>query len=289
VRETADDRRGGLEEAGLELELDLPAEPVSVRGDPARLAQVVGNLLQNAQKFTERGGKVTVQVRGEAERATVVVRDTGIGIEPQLLPRLFETFMQADRSRERSRGGLGLGLALVKGLVELHGGRVQAVSDGPGHGAEFTLWLPSAAPGATPIGQPTGAESGPPAGPVARRVLLVENDAQAAEAQKALLELGGHTVAWADSGPAALAAASQAPPDLVLCDRLLLGMDACEVAAALRADPVTAEVPLVAFACPEDEADQQRCRRAGFDLCLVGPPDPAALPALLANLAVRAG
>jgi signal transduction histidine kinase/CheY-like chemotaxis protein len=274
VRETAEDRRGGLEKAGLTLTLDVPAEPVWVPGDPARLAQVVGNLVHNAQKFTDHGGHVTVQLRREPGRAVVVVRDTGIGIEPQLLPRLFETFMQADHNRERSRGGLGLGLALVKGLVELHGGQVQAASAGPGHGAEFILRLP--------LEQP--ARTGGDSAPAARRILLVDGEARAAEGLKALLELAGHTVACASSGQAALEAVRQARPDVVLCDRTLAEMDACALAAALRADPATARLPLVAFAAEESEADQQRCRQAGFDVCLAGPPDPAALHVLLANL-----
>jgi signal transduction histidine kinase len=152
ARDAAEDRRVVITEAGLELVLDLPPGPVWVDGDPTRLAQVVGNLLQNAVKFTDPGGRVTVRVRlEEAGRAALIVTDTGIGIEPEFLPRVFETFLQADRSLERSRGGLGLGLALVKGLVvELHGGEVRAASEGVGRGAEFTVWLPLASEPAPP-------------------------------------------------------------------------------------------------------------------------------------------
>jgi signal transduction histidine kinase len=146
LRATAEDFRTVLEEAGLTLHVQLHAEPVGVAGDSVRLTQVVANLLQNALKFTDAGGQVTVEltVDREKQRAVVTVRDTGIGIEPDMLPRVFETFTQADRSLERSRGGLGLGLALVKGLVELHGGEVRAASEGPGRGSAFTFWLPVA-------------------------------------------------------------------------------------------------------------------------------------------------
>jgi signal transduction histidine kinase len=144
VRDIAEDRRSDLAEAGLELELDLVPGPLWVQGDPTRLAQAVGNLVQNALKFTDRGGRVTIRVvpDGDGRLASIAVRDTGIGIEADLLPRLFNHFMQGDRSVNRSRGGLGLGLALVKGFIELHGGEVQVSSPGPGQGAEFTIRLP---------------------------------------------------------------------------------------------------------------------------------------------------
>jgi signal transduction histidine kinase len=156
VRDTGEDCRSVLEAAGLRLFLQLPEEPVWVEGDPTRLAQVVGNLLQNAAKFTDPGGRVTLQVVAEPEgqRATITVCDTGIGIEAAVLPHIFETFAQANRSLDRSRGGLGLGLALVKGLVELHGGAVQAESAGAGCGAVFTLRLP--------LYSGTGAPASPP-------------------------------------------------------------------------------------------------------------------------------
>src|SRR5262249_54951736 len=163
------------------------AEPVWVSGDPTRLAQVVGNLLGNAAKFTDPGGRVTVRLTAdrEARRAAVAVSDTGIGIEPELLPRLFDMFTQADRSMSRSRDGLGLGLALVRGLVEWHGGGVRAASAGPGQGAEFTFWLPLAE-----------SPAGPAAGPAeeegvgkALRVLVVDDNRDSADSLRLLLEL----------------------------------------------------------------------------------------------------
>jgi signal transduction histidine kinase len=146
VRSAAADARPAIEEAGLSLALEAPDGPVWVVGDAVRLTQVVGNLLTNAVKFTDAGGRVEVHVAadGQRRRAVLAVRDSGIGIEAHVLPRLFEAFAQADRSVGRSRGGLGLGLALVRGLVELHGGEVGAASEGPGRGSEFTVWLPLA-------------------------------------------------------------------------------------------------------------------------------------------------
>jgi len=143
VRSTTEDHRPTLEGAGLALEVELPTNPVWVLGDPTRLSQVLGNLLNNAVKFTNPGGRIQVRLACDpgAQRAHVVVKDTGIGIESEMLPRVFATFTQAERSRDRSKGGLGLGLALVKGLVELHGGEVRAASDGPERGAEFSFWL----------------------------------------------------------------------------------------------------------------------------------------------------
>jgi signal transduction histidine kinase len=283
VREAVEDRRGSLQEAGLALTLDLPAEPLWVEGDPTRLAQVVGNLLHNAIKFTDRGGQVTVRVARDAEggRAVVTVRDTGIGIEPELLARVFETFMQADRSLERSRSGLGLGLALVKGLVELHGGEVRAASPGLGAGAEFTVWLPSAQAPA-PNGEPSE-----PSPLTARslRILLVEDNRDSAASLKMLLELFGHQVAVAHSGPAGVETAQRERPDVVLCDLGLPGMSGFAVASQLRCDPQTARARLLAVSGYASESDQQRCREAGFELHLTKPVDPVELQRLLASFA----
>ncbi len=281
VRETVEDRRGGIAEAGLTLSLDLPPIPLPLDGDASRLAQVVGNLLQNAVKFTDRGGQITVRVagRGGARRAAVVVQDTGIGIEPDLLPRVFEAFVQADRSLERSRGGLGLGLALVKGLVELHGGGARAVSDGVGRGAAFTVWLPLARDAATPAAPPAPA----PASVPPLRILVIEDNRDSADSLKLLLELYGHEVAVAYSGPEGVQAARRRTPDVVLCDLGLPGMSGYDVAAALRDEPAAAPVRLIALSGHGSDADQRRCREAGFELHMTKPVDPDALQELLAS------
>jgi signal transduction histidine kinase len=141
VRQTAEDYRSTLEASGIDLRVELPTETIHVMGDTTRLAQMVGNLLHNAQKFTDVGGRVSLRVGTSGQQALITVQDTGIGMQPDIIARVFDTFSQADRSLARSRGGLGLGLALVKGLAELHGGTVRAVSAGPGKGSEFVVEL----------------------------------------------------------------------------------------------------------------------------------------------------
>jgi signal transduction histidine kinase len=281
VRELVEDARSALEAAGLTLILELPRAPVSVWGDPVRLAQAVGNLLQNAAKFTDRGGQVTVCVAPDpaGHQAAVTVRDTGIGIAPEVMPHLFQPFVQADRSLDRSRGGLGLGLALVKGLVEMHGGEVHVQSAGPGQGSEFALLLPLAQ---APVER---RELPAPAGSAPRpcRILVVEDNPDAAETLRDLLELSGHEVAVAYSGPAGVATAREFWPEVVLCDLGLPGMDGCAVAAELRRDPATAAARLIAVTGYGQEEDRRRCREAGFDLCLTKPVDPTQLERLLAT------
>jgi CheY-like chemotaxis protein len=253
---------------------------VWVDGDPVRLAQVLDNLLANAAKFTDRGGRVVVRLAAEGgpRRAVVAVCDDGIGIEADMLARVFDPFAQADRSLDRSRGGLGLGLALVKGLVELHGGGVAAASDGPGRGTEVTLWLPLAAGGTTATAGLPPACRGP-----GQRVLIVEDNADAAESLRLLLEAHGHRVAVAATGPAGVEAALRAAPEVVLCDLGLPGMSGFEVARTLRADPATAAALLVAVSGYGHEDDRQRSREAGFERHLVKPVDPTDILRLLAS------
>jgi PAS domain S-box-containing protein len=280
ARDTAEDHRRVLEAAGLTLSLELPEEPIGVEGDPTRLAEVLGNLLQNAAKFTNRGGSVTVRLVAEpaGRLATLTVRDTGIGIETELLLHVFETFTQADRSLHRSRGGLGVGLALVKGLVELHGGSVWAHSEGLGRGAEFTLMLPMVLDADVTERRPPLAFV--PTGPI--RILIVEDNHDAAETLRDLLELFGCTVEVAYSGTEAVAAAPQFRPEVVLCDLGLPGIDGYEVAVTLRRDPAMAHTRLIAMSGYGQEEDQRRSREAGFDLHLTKPVEFVELQRLLA-------
>lgn len=280
-----DDHGNSLNEAGLNLTLDLPPEPVWVDGDSTRLAQVLGNLLHNAIKFTDRGGQITVRLARDepSQRAVVRVRDSGVGIEAGLVPRIFDTFMQADRSLERTRNGLGLGLALVKGLLALHGGDVRAQSAGVGRGTEFTLTLPIVA---APTVPPPTASARPTVKPL--RILLVEDNRDAADSLKLLLELHGHRVAVAYSGPAGVEVARREQPDVVLCDLGLPGMSGFAVAAALRADPATVSARLFAVSGHGSEADQQRCREAGFEIHLTKPVEWIELQKSLARPAERA-
>jgi PAS domain S-box-containing protein len=273
VRTTAEDHRGMLDDAGLTLHLDVPETPVIVNGDAARLAQAVGNLLHNAAKFTDPGGQVFVQLSSRDGEASVSVRDTGIGISAEMLPRVFDTFTQADRSLARTRGGLGIGLALVKGILERHGGRTRAESAGPDCGATFTLTLPARPAELRP---PTGALPGVIAG-ASKRVLIIEDNADAAETMRDLLQLTGHEVEVAGSGAAGIEAAERFRPEMVLCDIGLPEMDGYEVARAIRRNPALASVRLIAITGYARDEDRQRAVEAGFDVHMAKPIDPGAL------------
>jgi signal transduction histidine kinase len=278
--ETVEGYRGALRVAGLALELELPAERLPVRGDPLRLSQAITNLLHNATKFTARGGVVAVRVGRTAggKRAEVAVRDNGMGIAPDVLPHVFEVFTQADHSLDRARGGLGVGLAVVKGLIEMHGGEVRAESAGTGHGAEFALQLPLAAATAGGVREEQPAAVGTNG---ARRILVVEDNPDAAASMRDFLELSGHEVALAGTGTDGVAAARRFHPEVVLCDLGLPGMDGFAVAKALRRDPETATVKLIAITGYGREEDRRRSKEAGFDLHLTKPVDPAQLRQLL--------
>jgi PAS domain S-box-containing protein len=286
VGATAQDYRSGLEAAGLTLDLQLPDQPLWVRGDPTRLAQIVGNLLHNASKFTDSGGCVTVRVtRGESEdTAVIAVRDTGIGMDRETLAEVFETFNQAENGRDRSRGGLGLGLALVKGLVTLHDGSVHAASEGPGHGSEIAFRLPMhRAP------EPRKPASRPSA--IAERtyrILVIEDNCDAAESMKMLLGLSGHRVETAYTGANGVEAARAFHPQVVLCDiGLPGGMDGYAVARALRQEPTLASLHLIALTGYAQEDDQCCAREAGFNRHMTKPVDFAELQTVLASLPMR--
>jgi PAS domain S-box-containing protein len=283
-RSVIEDHQSLLEEAGLKVAVELPRIPLWLEGDPTRLAQVVGNLLHNAVKFTDSGGGVTISLGLEPATTTAVlsVRDTGIGMEPGLLGRLFEPFSQADRSLDRTRGGLGLGLALVKGLVELHGGTVRANSAGVGKGSEFVIRLPLAE-------KPRRNERSVSAlaGKRSVRVLIIEDSRDVAESLRLLLTLSGHQVEVAFTGQGGIELARPFRPDVVLCDIGLPGMDGYAVARAMRADPELCKTTLFALSGYGQEEDQLRAHQAGFDRHLTKPADPALLLGLLVSLPGR--
>ena len=231
VRQTAEDHRSTLQENGLGLDVNLVDRPVHVIGDQTRIAQALGNLLHNACKFTERGGRINVTLTlADRDNALISVRDNGIGIERDAFAWIFEPFSQADRTLDRTRGGLGLGLALVKGIVELHGGEVLASSDGPGQGAEFTIRLPvdSAKAPAVDATQDEKKLSR------SRRILIVEDNRAGARSMRLVLELMGHPVEIAHDGFLAIEAARNFQPEVILCDIGLPGLDGYGVAQALR-------------------------------------------------------
>jgi PAS domain S-box-containing protein len=286
VRSAVEDHRALLAGTGLTLAGEFPDEPLWVAGDPTRLAQVVGNLLHNANKFTDAGGRVGIRLTSEPDgTAVIAVRDSGIGMDPDMLARLFEPFSQADRSLDRSRGGLGLGLALVKGIVELHGGSVRASSAGLGQGSEVTVRLPPRPEGPTP----GKAGFSIPSACRPLRILVIEDHADAAESLRMLLEFSGHQVAVAHAGQRGLEIARDFQPEVVLCDiGLPGGMDGYAVARALRADPDQSMAALIALSGYGQEEDQRKARQAGFDRHLTKPVDPGTLTRLLEALTVGA-
>lgn len=243
------------------------AFPVWVDGDPMRLAQALGNLLHNAAKFTDAGGQVGVQLSTEGSSARVCVSDTGMGIPPELLPHVFDVFVQADRGLHRSHGGLGLGLTLVKGLIELHGGQTDVRSDGPGRGAEFSFAL-ALAPGASPDHEASPALGGASA---SLRVLIIEENEDAAQSLAEVLEANGYAVAVAGTGSQGIAPARDFRPAVILCDLGLPQMDGYAVATALRADPAFQRTRLIAVSGYGQEVDIRRARAAGFDAPLTKP------------------
>jgi PAS domain S-box-containing protein len=267
VRQTIEDNREHLERGGVRLEAALATAPVPIDADRARISQVVTNLLSNAAKFTPAGGTARVSVTVEGERAVLTVADTGAGIDPALLSQLFQPFMQADRTLDRAGGGLGLGLALVRGLVELQGGEVSASSAGPGHGAAFVVRFPLAATPATAV-NPTVVAGGT-AAPL--RILVVEDDADIANGLRAVLELDAHQVAIARNGRDALAQGQRFGADVVLCDIGLPGMDGYQVARAFRSDEALRSTYLIALSGYAQAEDLARTRAAGFDEHLAKP------------------
>jgi CheY-like chemotaxis protein len=276
VGRAAEDFRFKLDEGGVGLRLQLPGAAAWVDADPTRLAQVVDNLLHNASKFTRRDDEVVLSLEAVGSEAELRVRDTGEGIEPDLLPHVFDVFVQSDQSLARPLGGLGLGLALLKGIVTLHGGSVRAHSGGRGQGAEFVIRLPLAP--AAPAAQQATEEAVYEAGGV-RRVLIVDDNRDAAESLADVVRMLGHTAEVALDGPAALARVRTLAPDVVLCDIGLPGMSGYDVARELRAQGRGMQLYAVSgYAQPEDV---RRALEAGFDAHVAKPPDLALVQRLL--------
>jgi PAS domain S-box-containing protein len=261
----------GIAARGQSLALSAPDAPVVVVADAIRLAQVFANLLANATQYSAPGARIDLRVVPCGQGVDVVVEDSGAGIDPAVLPHVFEPFTQGPRSLDRAQGGLGLGLALVKSLVEMHGGSVRAESAGPGCGARFTVRLPVRE---ADVGGPGSEREGSPATSRARRILVVDDNADAAESLAMLLSLDGHEVRTALDGGAALATARDFLPEVALLDIGLPGMDGYELAAALRAEPALAGLRLVALTGYGQPEDRARSQAAGFDLHVVKPIGP---------------
>jgi PAS domain S-box-containing protein len=286
VNRAAETARPFIDARKHDFSVSLPTQPMWVKADPSRLEQCVVNLLNNAAKYTDAGGLIRVTVERDGSEAVIRVKDNGVGIDPEKLSQIFELFTQVDGSLGRSYGGLGIGLALVRNLMELHDGRVTASSAGAGKGCEFTLKLPL-------LGDATGQEPKTVVVPGQRggrslRVLVVEDNADSADSLSLLLRLYGHEVQLARSGPTALEMASVSRPDVVLLDIGLPGMDGYQVARRLREKPEFKDVILCAVTgYTPSEADRHRQQETGFDHHYVKPVDLAKLLELFNTIGRR--
>jgi PAS domain S-box-containing protein len=280
VRQAAEAARALAQGRRQKLSVTLPPPPVWVEADAARIVQVVGNLLNNASKFTGEGGTISVALEQQAGEAVLRIKDDGIGIEPHQQSRIFELFVQADTSLERRQGGLGIGLTLVRSLVEMHGGTVDVYSEGAGRGSEFTVRLPLAAASAEPAGPGVSSPGGTRAS--RRRVLVVDDNRDSAAMLSMLLGQSGHEIHLAFDGVEGLEAAARFRPDVILLDigmPRLNGYDACR---RIRALPGCGSALIVAMTGWGQQEDRRRSAEAGFDAHLVKPLDPHALRELLA-------
>jgi signal transduction histidine kinase len=266
-----------LDQKSQHLTVESPDPSLQARGDPVRLAQIVGNLLHNAAKYTGDGGDIALAARGDGEHIEITVRDSGIGIPPEAMPHIFELFTQIPSDRVSTTGGLGIGLALVRALVELHGGEIHATSKGQDQGSEFTVRLPklvTEAPPADPVHLATGTEAPMQ---VRRNILIADDNQDALESLALMLRMEGHEVYCASDGEEALLLADQRRPEIVVLDVGMPKLDGCEVARRIRAEAWGRGAILVALTGWGQDVDRRRSREAGFDMHLVKPVDPATL------------
>ena len=281
VEQAVEAVRAHYQSMSHELTVVLPSPPMRVNADPARLTQVIGNLLNNACKFTDKGGRISLTVERDGDQARIRVRDNGVGVAADQLPHLFEMFVQADTSLERSRDGLGIGLTLVKTLVEMHGGSVDARSDGLGRGSEFEVRLPVLADSAQPA---PVAIANQPLTAVRRRVLIVDDSEDGAESLAMLLQIGGHETHKAHDGISAIEAAERLRPDAILLDIGLPRLNGYEVCRRIRQTTWGKELTIVALTGWGQEEDRDRSTDAGFNAHMVKPVDHDVLMKLIASL-----
>jgi len=284
IRNAVETTASLIESAGHRLTIEMPAEPLLLEADAVRVAQVLANLLNNATKYTEEGGEIRLGARRDGDHAILSVRDSGAGIPSEMLPRVFDMFTQIDRTLGRAQGGLGIGLALVRSLVEMHGGRVEARSEGPGRGSEFIVSLPLAGAAARVawVGKDdaerlAGALKG-------RRILVVDDNRDAADSLAMLLGFLGAEARTAHDGPSALERVRMDRPSIVFLDLGMPGMDGCAVAAQIRREPQFQEVTLIALTGWGQEEDRRRSREAGFDHHITKPLGIAEVEQILSTI-----
>ena len=286
VRSAVETARPVIDAAGHRLAVSLPASPVHLDGDLTRLSQVFSNLLTNSAKYTHPGGLIELVAEATNGKVRVSVRDNGIGVPADALESIFDMFSQVDRSLEHSTGGLGIGLALVRGLVEMHGGTVTATSDGPDRGSTFTVTLPVLTTVSAVIPPSASPAETSPAGP-RRRVLVVDDSRDAAEMMAMMLEFMGNQVRTAFTGTQAIAAAEAFRPELILMDIGMPELDGYEAARRIREEPWGRDICIIALTGWGQERDRVRSREAGCDGHLVKPVEPATLERLLSDLGVE--
>jgi CheY-like chemotaxis protein/two-component sensor histidine kinase len=284
LQSVVEQARPSIEAAGHELIVSMPARTILLEGDFIRLTQVFANLLANAAKYTDRGGRIELAAERNANTVTVRVRDTGIGIPNEMLGRLFEMFVQVEESMERSKGGLGVGLWLVKSLVDLHGGTIEARSDGPGKGSEFVVRLPAAEQVPSPAARQTVTGSPMPSVGTKRRMLIVDDNVDSANMLRMNMRMLGHDVRTAHDGEAALAAAAEYRPEIMLLDIGLPKMNGYDVARHIREHAWGRDIALIALTGWGQEDDRRLAKEAGFDHHLVKPVDIELLKTLIDDL-----
>jgi len=262
------------------LEISLPQEPVFVHGDATRISQVVGNVLNNATKYTPEGGQIWLSVAREGKKAGISVRDTGCGIPPDHLSSIFEMFQQVDQTLDRSQGGLGIGLTLAKRLIEMHGGTIEAKSDGPGHGSEFLITLPTIDAENTTETESAPSAAAPPE-LQRRRILVVDDVHESAQTLARMLRAMGQEVATAHDGYAALAHLREHKPEVVFLDIAMPGMNGYDVARRVRASNGSEAPTLIALTGYGQDDDRRRAQEAGFDFHLTKPASIEQLTSLL--------
>lgn len=272
VRRTVAQLAQRAHERQIEIELEVGGEARWIYGDAVRIEQIITNVISNAIKYTSPGGVIRVTLAGQQREAVLRVSDTGLGIAPELLSRIFDPFVQGERTLERAEGGLGVGLTLVRRLVELHGGTVSASSEGPGRGSTFTIRLPIIPPPESKAIRPPIPNSTAP-----KRILLIEDNPDARETFRMMLELAGHEVLEADEGRSGLELLMSALPDIAVIDVGLPGLDGYEIASRFRREPQSSRVMLVALTGYGTPEARERSRQAGFDHHLIKPVDPDVL------------